>query len=386
MNAPAIRVDLKTAYAIVNRRFSGSDLAGVFEPECLEALRVLRDGDRPGFDARCSQLNRDQRAVLFKRIEQTRAPEPVVTALPPTRRGSDLMRREFSPIRWLIPGLMPEGLMLLAARPKIGKSWFALDMSLACATGGRIFDRPVERGRVLHLALEDSDRRMHSRMTKLGAIDPARLDLFEYATEWPRGTEGAAAIAAWIRAHEDARLVIVDVFTKLREVVTGGETLYAMDYQDVAMLKPPPDRAVTILLVMHTRKQDSDDPLDTVSGTLGIGGAADGALILKRARGESEAELHLIGRDLEDEGQFAVRFDRDTCRWQWMGDAWRVRISQERREILDALADGALKPNEIAKAIGKESGAVRKLLHGMAADGQVDRGMDGKYRAIEVPT
>ena len=126
-----------------------------------------------------------------------------------------------------------------------------------------------------------------------------------------------------------------------------------------------------------------DDALDSVSGTLGIGGAADGALILRRARGESEAELHLIGRDLEDEGQFAVRFDRATCRWQWVGEAWKVRISQERRDILRVLADGAATPAEIAKAIGKTSGAVRYLLHQMTSDGQVSKGMDGRYRIIE---
>ena len=302
--------------------------------------------------------------------------------LPKLKTAAELLSTEFTPIRWLIPGLLPEGLMVLAARPKIGKSWLALDVAIACATGGRVLDRQVEQGDVLYLALEDSDRRMHSRLSKLKAAGIGLGDL-QYATQWPRGAEGAAAIHEWIDAHPRARLVVLDVFTKLRSATEGRETAYTTDYTDVAMLKPPADRGVSILLVHHTRKADSDDPLDSISGTLGIGGAADGAWIIKRARGSDEAELHLIGRDLEEEGAFAVKFDRETCRWQWVGEAWRVRISGERRSILDALAAGPAKPGDIAKLIGKNENAVRYLLHAMVKDGQVDRGLDGQYRAIE---
>src|SRR6476661_3797442 len=43
----------------------------------------------------------------------------------------DLEHREFSPILWCLPGYIPEGLALLAARPKFGKSWLALDLAIA---------------------------------------------------------------------------------------------------------------------------------------------------------------------------------------------------------------------------------------------------------------
>lgn len=304
------------------------------------------------------------------------------TEPPRIRTAAELLERDFEPVRWLIPGLLPEGLMLLAARPKVGKSWLALDVAIACATGGEVLGRPVERGDVLYLALEDNDRRMHSRLSKLGATGAGLGDL-AYATEWPRGAEGAAAIHQWIREHPNARLVVIDVFTKLRAMAEGRETAYSVDYTDVSMLKPPTDRAVSILLVHHTRKAESDDPLDSVSGTLGIGGAADGAWILKRARGSDEAELHLIGRDLEEEGAFAVRFDRVSCRWQWLGEAWKVRISAERRQAFDALAAEPMRPHELAKALGKTQGATRKLIHDMVQDGQIERGLDGRYRAIE---
>jgi hypothetical protein len=325
-----------------------------------------------------TEAEREAVAAKLRKAAAGTARGPKITC------GSDLMAREFAPIVEVVPDLLPEGLMLLAARPKVGKSWLALQLGLAVATGGEFLGRRLERGRVLYLALEDGDRRMRSRLEKLGA---GRMDLsmFHYATEWQRGVEGATAIAEWVQANPDARLVVIDVLAKMRESRSGRDSGYAQDYEDVALLKPPPGRSVAILLVHHTRKAIADDPLDEVSGTLGVAGAADGAWVLKRARGEGEAELHLIGRDVEQEGAFAVRFDRDTCTWQWVGEAWRVRISGERRQVIEALADGPLKPQEIAEAIGKRGGSVRYLLLAMVRDGQLDRGMDGRYRVIEVP-
>ena len=325
-------------------------------------------------DFHCQVGSLETVAELLATARTPKGPE-----LPKLTKASELLTKEFSPIRWLIPGLLPEGLIVLAARPKVGKSWLALDTAIATATGGQVLGRRVERGDVLYLALEDSDRRMHSRLVKLRAAGDGLGD-FEYATEWPRGAEGAAAIHQWIEAHAKARLVVIDVFTKMRASADGRETAYASDYTDVSMLKPPADRGVSILLVHHTRKAMSDDPIDDISGTLGIGGAADGAWVIKRARGSDEAELHLIGRDLEEEGAFAVRFDRESCRWQWMGEAWKVRASGERRQVLEALAGQPMKPAELARELGKKAATVRKMLSDMVKDGQVHAGLDGRYR------
>lgn len=308
--------------------------------------------------------------------------DALMTAQPTTKTASALLSQSFRPIRWLVPGLLPEGVMILAARPKIGKSWLALDVAIATATGGAVLGRPVEQGEVLYLALEDGDRRLQGRLCKLGAEGEGMAAL-HYATDWPKGPDGASAIRDWIQHHPRARLVVVDVFAKLRGGSEGRETAYTADYADVSMLKPPGDAAVSILLVHHTRKADAEDPIDSISGTLGIGGAADGAWVLRRGRGEDEAELHLIGRDLEDEGAFAVRFDRETCRWQWLGEAWKARISSERREILELLRNGPLRPKEIADGLGKKQGTVRYLLSSMVSDCQINRGIDGLYRVCE---
>ena len=44
--------------------------------------------------------------------------------------AAELRMKTFEPVRYVLPGLIPEGVTLLVARPKAGKSWFALDLSV----------------------------------------------------------------------------------------------------------------------------------------------------------------------------------------------------------------------------------------------------------------
>ncbi|MCX7309352.1 MAG: AAA family ATPase, partial [Afipia sp.] len=49
---------------------------------------------------------------------------------------NDIMARTFAPINWVVPGYISEGFLVLAGRQKLGKTWLAMDMALAVATGG----------------------------------------------------------------------------------------------------------------------------------------------------------------------------------------------------------------------------------------------------------
>ena len=75
--------------------------------------------------------------------------------------AAELQGRVFPPIQWIVPGILPEGLTLLAGKPKLGKSWLALDIAVAVASGGSVLGRECEPGPVLCLALEDNQRRLY---------------------------------------------------------------------------------------------------------------------------------------------------------------------------------------------------------------------------------
>lgn len=52
-----------------------------------------------------------------------------------------LLSTPLPPVRWLIPGLLPAGLSLLAGASNAGKSWLCLWLCLQLARGGEIWSR-----------------------------------------------------------------------------------------------------------------------------------------------------------------------------------------------------------------------------------------------------
>jgi hypothetical protein len=133
---------------------------------------------------------------------------------------------------------------------------------------------------------------------------------------------------------------------------------------------------LAIVLVTHTRKMEAEDPLEAISGTNGVTGAADAVLLLNRdAKGTT---LYGRGRDIE-EMETAMKFDGG--RWSILGDADEVRKSDERRKIVKALKEAGDEqtPTAIAKLTGMKVENVRVLLRKMLASGHVIQPRVGFY-------
>lgn len=218
--------------------------------------------------------------------------------------GTDLEAMTFPPVQWVVPGLIPEGYGLIVAPPKAGKSWMVAGIGLAAAQGGTAFGSvPVHARPVLYLALEDGLRRLQDRYTHLldGAPIPRRMvsvtDVSP-AVAWSTMREFA------LDHREENPLIIVDTYQKIAPLKTPGEGAYEHDYRaggmfkDLARLIP----GGTVLAVHHTNKGVHDDFQDSVSGTQGVAGAADFAMVLNRPRKSDDAILSITGRDVfEDE-------------------------------------------------------------------------------------
>jgi hypothetical protein len=133
------------------------------------------------------------------------------------------------------------------------------------------------------------------------------------------------------------------------------------------------------MVLHHTRKMEADDPLDTVSGTLGLAGSADTVLVISRT--SQGTTLYVRGRDIE-EAEHAVSFDKQACRWTILGEASEIHRSNERGKILEVLdkADELLTPNTIAISANMVPNNVWRLLGKMVEDGQVMKVGRGRYR------
>jgi hypothetical protein len=293
-----------------------------------------------------------------------------------------LLGLTFAPLQYVIPGYVVEGLTVLGGKPKLGKSWWAYDASIAVATGGWAMGAiECEQGDVLYLALEDNQRRVQSRLLtlcptrKLLGQDLGRLTIRTVA---PRIDNGLfAELDKWRLSCERPRLVVVDVYMKVRPPRKKGEDAYAADYEAVTPLQRyASEHRLAVVLVTHTRKMEAEDPLEAISGTNGVTGAADAVLVLSRdAKGTT---LYGRGRDIE-EIETAMKFDGG--RWSVLGSADDVRKSDERRKIVTALREHGEEagPKTIADLTGMKGNNVRALLRKMVKDGEIVQPRSGFY-------
>jgi len=294
--------------------------------------------------------------------------------------AADLEDKEFPPLKWAVPGLLTEGLTILAGRPKRGKSWLGLGLALAVASGGTALGKiKVERGDSLYLALEDNERRLQNRLSRIKDPEhrlPRRLHL---VTDFPPlQLGGMAQLLKWLDEYQETRLVIIDTLGRILPSAKGNTNQFTDDYQFIGKLqKLAIDRGFALLIIHHIRKEGAEYALDRVAGTTGITGAADSVWVLDTGKPPANAILHVTGRDIEAQ-EIAMKFDGGI--WSIMGEARDVLISEERRTIIELLArQGPLYPKDIGNQLCKALDATRYLLFAMKKDGQVVNTEQGKY-------
>lgn len=247
-----------------------------------------------------------------------------------TVSGDELMKKTVKPARFIVNGLLPRGLNIVAGKRKEGKSWLMLDLCFSVAEGEKFLDHPTEQGTVLYLDLEDPESRLIQRARGIRDVIPSK---FHEATKAGRLGGGLTEqIEDFVKEHPDTNLVVIDTLQKIRK--PKGDT-YAGDYAVISALKNLADRLdIAIVCIHHTRKMKAKDTFDSVLGSTGLTAAADGIYVLERkADGKPFGRLSFISRDLPD-GDLPVRFDHDTCRW------YPIASSDMERELL--LADEAM--------------------------------------------
>lgn len=228
----------------------------------------------------------------------------------------DIYGMVFSPKEWIIKGILRSGLYILAGAPKVGKSFLVGQIAYHVSTGRPLWGYPVQRSPVLYMALEDDHQRLQERMFRMFGVESTKDLYFTISAKNLR--EGLEEqITGFVKDHPGTRLIIIDTLKKIRP---GDDDTYsyARDYADMTQLKKIADEnGICLLLVHHTRKkEDESDAFNTVSGTNGLTGAADGSFIFaKKRRTDSDAVLQFTGRDLQDQ-IFYLSKNRETLTWE----------------------------------------------------------------------
>lgn len=234
----------------------------------------------------------------------------------PTISMSELYENVYCKSPPIIDGLLYSGTYLFVGAPKVGKSFFMLQLAYHISTGTQLWEYPVRKGSVLYLALEDNYHRLQERLYRMFGTDNTP-DLHFSVSAHQLGKVLVEQLGGFVQEHRDTRLIIIDTLQKVREI-SGESYSYSNDYEIITQLKRFADSTgICLLLVHHTRKQKSEDTFDMISGTNGLLGAADGAFILhKEKRTSSKAFLEISGRDQQDQRLTLVR-NEETLAWDF---------------------------------------------------------------------
>ena len=211
--------------------------------------------------------------------------------------GETLMDTRLEPTKFCIDTLLPQGITILGGAPKIGKSWWVLDLCVRIAKGENLWNMQTSKGTTLYLCLEDTLRRVQERLSLI--TDDVPSNAF-FATSAHTLAEGLCdEIRTFVKEHPDTVFVAIDTFQIVRN--SGMDTSYGNDYEEIRLMKRLADELnISLLLVHHLRKQGDSDPLNKLSGTTGIVGAVDSVFVLdKSKRNENIATLICTGRDIE---------------------------------------------------------------------------------------
>lgn len=303
----------------------------------------------------------------------------------PSVDGLTVYRSPVSDNKCVIDNLLLNGLTILSGRPKCGKSWVALQMALAVSLGTAFMGNRdvIMPGRVLYLALEESQQRTSTRMKKfLPAEDVLLQNLTMFYTLSPLLSGGAEQLKVMIEKYTPT-LVIIDTF--LAAVGTGQAKSDVMrsEYREIDTLHRIAETAKTaIVLIHHTRKATGiGSGLDAVAGSTGVTAAADAIWKLEKQEGGASI-LEVFGRDIEDQ-VLALQFTKEPINFGWsiIGDGESVRHANEEQQIMIFLQaeNEKFSASKIASLLKMSANDVRPLLIGLLRHGMVSRDSRGHY-------
>lgn len=305
-----------------------------------------------------------------------------------TVSSSTILQTEYPPLPELVPGYLMAGLSFLIGKPKVGKSWLAMQLALSVLTGGKIFGQDVAKGRTLYFALEDSERRLQKRMKSQHwpaehGVDFVLYDEFQARIGALNNAESSKLLLKFIQ-RLDYKLVIVDTFSR----AIKGDQLNAEEMTAAlgSLQQYALGAGIAVLIIDHMPKNANPNEYDAIShvyGSVAKAGIADSSWAIYKERGRyGGAVLAITGREIEE---IALRlvFDKQGYFWHSEGNAEDMRISAKREEVLLILNEiGPAKAQIIARAMQADLSLTCKRLNDLIEAGLIEKDKAGVYKVI----
>lgn len=233
---------------------------------------------------------------------------------------SELQDKTLPPMKWLIDDLLPVGgVVMLSAKPKMGKSFLAIQLALSVASGGDFLGFQARKNEVLYIDLETSQRSMKNRISMMTENAPRGLYLMTPQEVFEFGNIGngfEAQVNYFLESHKGVKLVIVDTYGLIQGTRTANQNIYRQEYAEISHLNSwARKKGFTLVLIHHQNKQDDySNPVQGISGSTGITGGLQAYYILsKRDYTDKTTKLTIGGKEIAERDIF-IQPESDTNR------------------------------------------------------------------------
>ena len=272
-----------------------------------------------------------------------------------------LMTTELPPMQWAVSGILPEGFVCMAGRPKAMKSWTALKLCYAIQNGTEFLGHLTMQGDAIYFGLEDSKRRIQDRVKKLG-FSKLNHPQMVLGGDVPYLTFGfEECLENWIKSKENPRLVVIDTLARIKPRQSKSGTAYDQDNLLLnGIQKLAVQNNLTVLFITHLSKSAQDYSFDKIQGSVGVQGMTDAMWMLDRGDSiNSKASLKGRGRDILD-FEYALNWDNESMSYSFEGNLDTINQNENRREITRAMKElheelKEIRPSDVAKYYGVTS-------------------------------
>ena len=323
----------------------------------------------------------------YKGDDIEKKPKRIINMWSDAKDMTEVMQTKFEEVKFCVNKILPEGLNILAGKPKSMKSWTALELSCAIENGIPFMGHETQQGDCLYLGYEDNWRRIHNRIEKLGFKNKKLPKIFTMQEKLPNIKNGLIdSMQMWIEGANTPRLIVIDTLGRAKQMDNSNKNIYD---KDTEMLEPLQELAIgngiTILVVHHLKKEKTSYAFDAISGSTGIQGMSDSMWLLDRINNH-EGKLTIRGRDILDY-EYALHWDAENFKYKNVGDANFLLQDTTKAEVYEAIKnmgdiefglDEIFEELCITKSSNKGK-AVSKTLQRMKKDGRLQGGR-GKYK------
>lgn len=275
-------------------------------------------------------------------------------------------------VEWVFEDYLPAGgLVILAGKPKEGKTTLTYELVVKVAKGEIFLGRATKKSSVLILGLEEHPRDMGLRLRSLAAENLPNLFVFAKSIQ---PTADTLEQIKRFALERDIKLILIDTlgaFWSLRDENDAAEVGRAIK----PILALARESGACVLLIHHARKSEGTYG-DEIRGSGALFAAVDVALILKRHEIEKQRKLHAISRYPDTPTEMLLELRE--AGYHSLGDPDKQNRQAKRDKMRGTLSDEWREPKALAKLAGIPGRDSYRLLTELYETGEADREGEGR--------